>query len=92
MCELHVLAGCYQSYRDADYWNQFYIIIEDLEVPMVPGDVNGDENVNVSDVTTLVNMILGVVAKDEQVADINGDGKVNVSDVTALINIILGVK
>ncbi len=92
VCELHVLAGCYQSYRDADYWNQFYIIIEDLEVPMVPGDVNGDENVNVSDVTTLVNMILGVVAKDEQVADINGDGKVNVSDVTALINIILGVK
>jgi hypothetical protein len=37
-------------------------------------------------------MILGVVAKDEQVADINGDGKVNVSDVTALINIILGVE
>ena len=55
------------------------------------GDVNGDGRVNVSDVTALINMILGVIPKDEARADINGDGKVNVSDVTALINIILGV-
>ena len=53
------------------------------------GDVNGDGKVNVSDVTALINMILGVILKDEARADINGDGKVNVSDVTALINIIL---
>ena len=55
------------------------------------GDVNGDGKVNVSDVTALVNMILGVSAMDSSRADVNGDGKVNVSDVTALINIILGV-
>ena len=55
------------------------------------GDVNGDGKVNVSDVTALVNMILGVIPKDEARADVNGDGKINVSDVTALINIILGV-
>ena len=55
------------------------------------GDVNRDGKVNVSDVTALVNMILGVVAKDEETADVNKDGKINVSDVTALINIILGV-
>lgn len=53
------------------------------------GDVNGDGKVNVSDVTTLINMILGVTPMDEARADVNGDGKVNVSDVTALINIIL---
>ena len=56
----------------------------------VKGDVNGDGKVNVSDVTTLVNMILGVISKDEEHADVNGDGKVNVSDVTALVNLILG--
>ena len=56
------------------------------------GDVNGDGKVNVSDVTTLVNMILGVIPKDETRADINGDGKINVSDVTALVNIILGIQ
>lgn len=57
----------------------------------LPGDVNVDESVNVSDVTALVNMILGVVEKNEIAADLNGDGKVNVSDLTALINIILGI-
>ena len=56
----------------------------------VKGDVNGDGKVNVSDVTALVNMILGTIPKDPAHGDINGDGNVNVSDVTALVNIILG--
>jgi hypothetical protein len=55
------------------------------------GDVNLDGKVNVSDVTTLINMILGVIPKEEERADVNGDGRINVSDVTTLINIILGV-
>lgn len=56
----------------------------------ITGDVNGDGHVNVSDVTALINMILGIVSTDKSAADVNGDGVVNVSDVTALINIILG--
>jgi hypothetical protein len=55
------------------------------------GDVNGDGRVNVSDVTALINMILGMTTMDQETADVNGDGRVNVSDVTALINIILGI-
>ena len=55
------------------------------------GDVNGDGAVNVSDVTTLINMILGTIPMDQSVADVNSDGAANVSDVTALINIILGM-
>lgn len=55
------------------------------------GDVNGDGTVNVTDVTLLVNHILGV--QDENVVvknlDINGDKMVSVTDVTALVNIIL---
>ena len=58
---------------------------------LLHGDVNGDGKVNVSDVTSLINMILGILATDLEKADVNGDGKVNVSDVTALINILLGV-
>ena len=53
------------------------------------GDVNGDGKVNVTDVTTLVNMILSVIPKNEERADVDGNGTVNVSDVTALVNIIL---
>ena len=60
-------------------------------VPANLGDVNGDGDVNVSDVSTLINMILGMTEMDQEAADVNGDGRVNVSDVTALINIILGV-
>ncbi|MBQ5465987.1 MAG: dockerin type I repeat-containing protein, partial [Muribaculaceae bacterium] len=55
------------------------------------GDVNADGRVNVSDVSALINMILGITPKDEERADVNGDGRVNVSDVSALINIILGI-
>jgi hypothetical protein len=55
------------------------------------GDVNRDGRVNVSDVSALINMILGITEKDMETADVNGDGKVNVSDVSALINIILGI-
>ena len=53
------------------------------------GDVNGDGKVNVTDVTTLVNMILSVIPKNEERGDVDGNGTVNVSDVTALVNIIL---
>ena len=63
----------------------------DIEGGGLKGDVNGDGKVNVSDVSTLINMILGITPTDKTRADVNGDGKVNVSDVTALINIILGI-
>lgn len=53
------------------------------------GDINGDGQVNVTDVTALINKILGSAAYDDMLCDLNHDGLVNVSDVTALINIIL---
>ena len=87
---LIVPVGTKASYKQAHEWNEFYRIMEQGESAVI-GDVNGDGRVNVSDVSTLVNMILGLVEKDETAADVNGDGRVNVSDVAALINIILGI-
>ena len=43
---------------------------------------------DVTDVTRLINMILGTVEKDDAY-DFDGDGILNVTDVTSLINIIL---
>ena len=60
----------------------------DTPTPLT-GDVNKDGIVNVSDVTELINMILGSATPDAAVGDLNGDGTINVSDVTELINIIL---
>ena len=53
------------------------------------GDVNGDGELNASDVTALVNRLLGTEDKAEYTYDINSDGIIDVSDVTAVINIIL---
>ena len=56
------------------------------------GDVNGDSDVNIADVTALVNIILGKYSADYNLkaADVNQDGLTTVADVTTLVNIILG--
>ena len=52
------------------------------------GDVNGDGEVNISDVTDLIDLLLQGGATDTK-ADVNGDGDVNISDVTDLIDMLL---
>ena len=52
------------------------------------GDVNGDGEVDISDVTDLIDIILGGLAGNSA-ADVNGDGKVNIGDVTDVIDILL---
>ena len=89
-CKLYVPIGSAEAYREAFVWKDFTNIIEFN--PENPGDVNVDGKMNVSDVTSLINMILGVTTMDDFIGDVNNDGKVNVSDVTALINLILGIK
>lgn len=51
-------------------------------------DVNNDHEVNVTDVTKLVNIILGTESSTR--GDVNGDEAVNVNDVTTLVDFILG--
>ena len=62
-----------------------------IENTTLKGDVNMDGQVNVADVTTLVDYILGKNPSpcDGNACDVNEDGNVNVSDVTSLVDIIL---
>ena len=53
------------------------------------GDVNGDGSVNISDVTALIDLLLGGGTISNPAADCNQDGSVNISDVTALIDYLL---
>ncbi len=77
--------------RNKRWYPKKYISGSWVDIPAdLLGDVNGDGKINVTDITTLVNMILGVIPKNMESGDINGDGKLNVTDVTALVNIILG--
>lgn len=56
------------------------------------GDVNGDKVVDVSDITVLINVILGKSYLQTIVerCDLNGDGTVDATDLNTLYNIILG--
>ena len=54
------------------------------------GDVNGDQAVNMDDLTMLINVLLGSdISFNTPLADSNLDGEVNMDDLTALINILL---
>ena len=68
-----------------------YVINYEVPVVVKYGDVNGDGEVNVNDVTVLINYILGKNPTPfvEANANVNGDEGINVNDVTALINMIL---
>ena len=86
---LHVLQGMAAAYRaDVNWYPYFGQIVDDLK-PDVPGDVNGDLEVNIADVNAVTDIILGG-SGDPSAADVNGDGEINIADINALINIILG--
>ena len=58
----------------------------------VKGDANVDGYVNISDVSFIINIILGQanVEYSFDAVDVNGDGFVNMNDTTMVISIILG--
>ena len=86
---LIVPAGCKNAFASAAYWKEFKGIFEDKGYAI--GDVNHDDDVNVTDASILVDFILG--NKQEfffiESADYDKNGIINVSDVTNLVDIIL---
>ena len=68
-----------------DWWSYIHV-----ETPTpTTGDVNGDSFLNISDVTSLISILLDDNATYTEAADVNHDGYINISDVTDLINILL---
>ena len=55
------------------------------------GDVNEDGTVNVIDIVSIVNGILGTDTEDLMLCgDYNEDGQLNVIDIVGIVNAILG--
>ena len=52
------------------------------------GDVNGDLEVNIADINTVIGVILDGTAVTPA-ADVNGDGEINIADINVIIDIIL---
>ena len=80
---LTVPAASKSKYMEALVWKDFF-----FESDFIPGDVNGDGQVNAGDVSSVYEAILAGIYTEE--ADVNNDGQVNAGDVSALYSIILG--
>lgn len=60
-----------------------------LQARNIHGDVNGDYNVNITDVTDLIDMLLRGNTSGNMAADVNNDGRIRIDDVTDLIDMLL---
>ena len=85
----HTLTWTYSKDGSVDPRGDFFAIDNvNLVLPVIRGDVNGDGNITISDVTNLIDILLsgGDIPAG---ADVNGDGDVSIKDVTDLIDILL---
>jgi len=83
---LYVPTASVDAYQTTKWWKLFTNIVGvDFSTP---GDVNGDGEVNISDVNAVINFILSGQATTA--GDVNKDGEVNIADINAVIDIILG--
>ncbi|HAP50200.1 MAG TPA: hypothetical protein DCQ56_03150, partial [Porphyromonadaceae bacterium] len=53
------------------------------------GDVNGDGEVSIADVTALVDLVMREA--DNERSDVNGDGETSVADITSLVTLLMGL-
>ena len=72
-----------QAYKNAPYWKGIFFNIRAI------GDANDDGNVNIDDVTELIDIMLSMNTPENNYADVDGDGRVSIDDVTELIDMIL---
>ena len=67
-----------------------YVINATIAEAIVPGDVDGNGIVNISDVTAFISYLLnGNNTINERNADIDGNGKLNITDATMLITMAM---
>ena len=88
----NILFSCYKE--SSPIKNPVYIFKAQPAAPAYQrGDVNMDGEIDINDVTRLIDVVLGKdVAYDATAADCNtaaGDGGIDINDVTALINRVL---
>ena len=93
-CTLYVPLGSKTAYQQATIWKNFSNIVEvDFPAEFLRGDVNGDNQVDINDVTDLIDCLLGINTSgiNAENADVDFDGELSINDVTALIDHLLGL-
>ena len=71
-------------------WSNYREVVLKEGTQAGSGDLDGNGEVNVSDVTLLINAVLtgDMTGIDAAAADVTGDGEVNVADITMLITMM----
>ena len=82
---LYVPAESIDSYRAHEEWGRFTHIVPFIGAG--PGDVNGDGNISIGDVTNLIDMLINGDAPAYY--DVDGNGTVSIADITTLIDMLL---
>ena len=87
----YIVKAIYLDGSESVWSNIQHVTIVAGENETLIGDVNCDGEVNISDVTALIDYLLGSVTDpfDENAADVDHDGEIRISDVTALIDLLL---
>ncbi len=77
----------------SDKWELFVISVTETHTPVLRGDANDDGDVDINDVTTIIDYLLGLAPEPFNAvnADVDGDG-ISITDVTTLIDILLGLE
>ena len=82
---LYVPKKSLAAYQTAPAWGGFKTIVG-IGDPL-PGDINGDGELSIADVTTIINVI--ILGGKDPAMDVNGDGEVNLADVNMIINMLI---
>ena len=82
---LYVPEGCLQVYKNSGIWPWFKHI--EIIPEFMQGDVNHDKEINISDVSAIIDIMLNTGGDNS--GDVNGDGEVNIADINAVIDLML---
>jgi hypothetical protein len=83
---LKVKQSSIEDYQEAPVWKNFL----NVSVASILGDVDGDGQVTIGDVTRLIDMVATTSSAYDANGDMDGDGQITIGDVTALIDTLLG--
>ena len=87
---LYKVKALYIDGTESDWSNIEEVTLFENTPAFQVGDVNHDGDVNIADVTALIDHLLGATnVFYEDCADVRADGDINIADVTALIDLLL---
>lgn len=87
LATLYVPLGTKNAYQEATCWKEFKNM-QEVSLGSEPCDVNGDSEVTIADINSIINAILSE-GSEVMLFDTNDDGEVNIADVNIIIDRIL---